>query len=146
MANNKILNEIRAAAHLRNNKAVSGLVDVIKARNTKPSATCLTGISAQTDLMHHFKKFNVDSRINRFRAEDYYLIRNYIPLEEEPPLREKKSYLDKNKEVIHVMIDQASLFSLGNIGQQPQKVVETRMESTNQDSLNAAHLRSNYTD
>ena len=67
--------------------------------------------------MHHFKKYNVDSRINRFRAEDYYFLRNHIPLQEEPTLTHKKSYLDKSKEVIHVMIDQASLYSLGNINQ-----------------------------
>jgi hypothetical protein len=86
---------------------------MINERAHKPSATCLTGLDSQAGLYHHFKQFNKDSRINKFKVEDFYYIRNGIALKKDPSLIEPD-----NREVIHVMIDYASLQSLGTIENQ----------------------------
>jgi hypothetical protein len=86
---------------------------MIKERNKKPSATCLTGIQSQQDLYHHIKQFSVDSKVNRFRAEDYYFIRNNIPLQNNKEA--VKAEPKDDREVIHVMIDYASLVSLSQM-------------------------------
>lgn len=53
---------------------------MINNREHRPSATCLTGIASQADLLHHYKKFDRESRVNKFKAEDYYFIRNQLAL------------------------------------------------------------------
>ena len=85
---------------------------MIKSRDHKPSATCLTGVMNDQDLMHHFKKYEVESRINKFSVEDYYFVRNQLALKKD--LNQPPPQPDL-REVIHVMIDHASLLSLGRM-------------------------------
>lgn len=47
---------------------------MIKNRQHVPSATCLTGGDSQ--MMQNFKAFDSQSRVNKFKAEDFYFIRN----------------------------------------------------------------------
>jgi hypothetical protein len=60
----------------------------------------LTGIASQSDLMHNYDTFDRDTRINKFRVEDYYFIRNQLRLK-----KDLKEVEPDNREVIHVMID-----------------------------------------
>ena len=58
-------------------------------------------------MMHNFKAFDNQCRVNKFKAEDYYFLRNQIT-HEQP--KAKKT----DQEVIHVMIDYASLSNLSS--------------------------------
>ena len=60
----------------------------------------MTGIASQSDLMHNYDTFDRDTRINKFRVEDYYFIRNQLRLK-----KDLKEVEPDNREVIHVMID-----------------------------------------
>jgi hypothetical protein len=50
--------------------------------------------------MHNYDTFDRDTRINKFRVEDYYFIRNQLRLK-----MDLKEVEPDNREVIHVMID-----------------------------------------
>ena len=62
--------------------------------------------------MHNFKQFDVESRVNRFKAEDFYFVRNQLALKKDVNVAPVKA---DTREVIHVMIDYQSLQSLGKM-------------------------------
>ena len=76
----KIIKKIRGARELVNNPSILNLVQGIKAREHKPSATCLTGTQNQSDMMYHYTKYDRETRVNKFKAEDYYFVRNELAL------------------------------------------------------------------
>lgn len=79
---------------------------MMRERRHRPSATCLTGIASQSDILAHFKDFKVASRINPFTAEEMYLLQNKFPVIDPTLKNSPKSFLgSKKNEVIHVLID-----------------------------------------
>lgn len=109
----KILNSLKGQREISANRSLQEIVEMLKAREQKPSATGLTGVGKRdNDLMHNFKQFDVESRVNRFKAEDFYFVRNQLALKKDVNVAPVKA---DTREVIHVMIDYQSLQSLGKM-------------------------------
>ena len=105
------MNSVRSK-EIRENPALKDFMSVVTSRNTKPSATLLTGVSANTALLGKYQDFVNCNRQKKFCVEDYYLIKKDIP-EEEPkvvdaPITDYRT-AQGIEEVIHVTIDRSSL-------------------------------------
>lgn len=68
--------ETRKASEIRDLKAVSDLVNIIKTGQGKNSAACTDGKYAESGLMGNYDRFVTENRDTKFKAEDYFLIRN----------------------------------------------------------------------
>jgi len=47
---------------------------MIREKWHRPSATCLTGIASQSDILANFKDYKVACRVHPFTAETLYML------------------------------------------------------------------------